>query len=106
MDEIAKEDGAGKLLDLFEKTLRPKRMQQARELYQAGAAVHGVLSRQPGEPMATYILRRRTWYRCLMDCSTEMKLPDMVLAEQLLASAGISLDHQLLVRHFAGSPQR
>ena len=48
--------------------------------------------------MSSYVLRRRTWYRCLLDCSSEMRLPDMVLAEQLLACASISHDHQLLIR--------
>ena len=37
--------------------------------------------------MSSYILRSRTW-----------QLPDMVLAEQLLAAANISADHQLLIR--------
>ena len=97
-EDLAKEDGADRLLAALEAQLKPKRLQQARELYAAGAAVHGVLSRQGGEPMASYVLRRRTWYRCLLDCSAEMALPDMVLAEQLLASAAISHDHQLLVR--------
>ena len=99
LEDLAKDDGAEKLLSALEGQLKPKRVQQARELYAAGAAVHGVLSRQSGEPMSSYVLRRRTWYRCLrLDCSTEMALPDMVLAEQLLASAAISHDHQLLVR--------
>ncbi|CAE7949958.1 unnamed protein product, partial [Symbiodinium sp. KB8] len=96
--ELSGDDGVDKLLDLFEKTLKPKRMQQARELYAAGASTHGILSRQPGEPVSTFVLRRRTWYRCLTDCSSEMKLPDLVLAEQLLSASGLSADHQLLIR--------
>ena len=97
LEDLAAEDGAEKLLTALEGQLKPKRLQQARELYAAGASVHGILSRQSG-PMSSYVLRRRTWYRCLLDCSAEMALPDMVLAEQLLASATISHDHQLLVR--------
>ena len=97
-EDLATDDGAEKLLGSLEKQLKPKRLQQARELYAAGAATHGILSRQSGEPMSSYVLRRKTWCRCLLDCSTEMALPDMVLAEQLLASASISHDHQLLVR--------
>ncbi|CAE7892444.1 RE1 [Symbiodinium sp. KB8] len=98
MSELSKENGVNTLLEIFEKTLRPKRLQQARELYAAGAATHGIMARQPTEPMATYVLRRRTWYRCLTDCSEDMKLPDLVLAEQLLACSNLSTDHQLLVR--------
>ena len=98
-NELSKpEAGVEKLLGAFEKELKPRRAQQARELYAAGSAPHGILSRQNGETMASYILRRRTWYRCLVDTSEDMKLPDIVLAEQLLSSANISADHQLLVR--------
>eukprot|EP00435_Cladocopium_sp_Y103_P075102 s182_g54.t1 len=83
--ELSKpEAGVEKLLAAFEKELKPRRAQQARELYAAGSAPNGML--------------RRTWYRCLLDASDDMKLPDVVLAEQLLASANISADHQLLVR--------
>ena len=96
LEDLAKDDGPDKLLSGFETQLKPKRTHQARELYAAGAAVHGLLSRQSGEPMASFILRRKTWYRCLLDCSQQMALPDLVLAEQLLASASISHDHQLL----------
>ena len=67
MEDLAKPGGAETLLAKLEKELKPKRVQQARQLYAAGAAQHGVLSRQHGEPMATYVLRRRTCYRCLLD---------------------------------------
>ena len=97
--ELSKpEKGVDTLLTALEKELKPRRAQQARELYAAGSAPHGILSRQSGEPMASYILRRRAWYRCLLDTAEEMHLPDIVLAEQLLASSGLSHDHQLLVR--------
>ena len=97
--ELSKpEAGVEKLLATFEKELKLRRAQQARELYAAGSAPRGILSRQNGETMASYILRRRTWYRCLVDTSDDMKLPDIVLAGQLLSSANISADHQLLVR--------
>ena len=99
--ELSKpEAGVEKLLAAFEKELKPRRAQQARELY-AVARLHmafclGRMERR--WPLASYILRRRTWYRCLMDTSDDMKLPDIVLAEQLLSSANISADHQLLVK--------
>ena len=48
--------------------------------------------------MTSFILRKRTWYRQLLDVSAEMALPDIVLAEQLLASANPSSDHQLMIR--------
>ena len=99
VSELSKpQAGVNKLMAAFEKELKPRRAQQARELYAAGSSPHGILSRQTGEPMNSYILRRRTWYRCLVDTAEEMKLPDVVLAEQLLTSANITADHQLMVR--------
>eukprot|EP00435_Cladocopium_sp_Y103_P065198 s39_g27.t1 len=60
--------------------------------------VGGALARQNTEPMVSYLLRRKTWYKMLLDLDPELKLPDPLLAEQILTSAGISRDHQLMVR--------
>ena len=48
--------------------------------------------------MATYILRRRARYAALLDLDGHLKLPESILAEQILSNAGISPDHQLLIR--------
>ncbi|CAE7802548.1 RE1 [Symbiodinium sp. CCMP2592] len=98
MDKIDSKDGADYLLKQFQEKLRPRRQQQARELYEAGARVGGYLSRHPQEPMVEYILRRRAWYQQLCDLSSDLKLPDLILAEQLLDNSNISEDHKLLVR--------
>ena len=98
MDEISKPKGPEYLMDQLLTSLRPRRQQQARELYEAGAATNGVLSRQPQESMSQYVLRRRAWYRMMTDLSSELKLPDLILAEQLLTNAGIGEDHRLLIR--------
>ena len=44
-----------------------------------------------------YLLRRKTWYRMLLDLDGELKLPEAILAEQALVSSGITRDHQLMV---------
>ncbi|CAE7746374.1 unnamed protein product, partial [Symbiodinium necroappetens] len=98
MNKIDDANGADYLLNELETKLRPRRQQQARELYEAGARVGGYLSRQGQEPMVEYILRRRAWYQQLCDLSSELKLPDTILAEQLLDNSNISEDHKLLVR--------
>ena len=98
MNKIDDANGADYLLNELETKLRPRRQQQARELYEAGARVGGYLSRQAQEPMVEYILRRRAWYQQLCDLSSELKLPDTILAEQLLDNSNISEDHKLLVR--------
>ena len=98
IEQLAGGDGAQKLMDHLQLQLRPRREQQARELYEAGAMVGGFLSRQPTETMAQFVLRRRAWYRALTDLSDELKLPDLILAEQLLNNSGISSDQKLMIR--------
>ena len=90
LEDLAKEDGAEKLLTALEGQLKSKRLQQAWELYAAGAQSTGSC---PGK------VASRCRIMCFEgDCSAEIALPDLVLAEQLLASSSISHDHQLLVR--------
>ena len=98
IEQLAGEEGAQKLMDHLQAQLRPRREQQARELYEAGAMVGGFLSRQPTETMAQFVLRRRAWYRALTDLSSELKLPDIILAEQLLNNSGLSSDQKLMIR--------
>ena len=64
--ELAGEKGAEKLLDRLNETLKPRRIQEARELYMAGAQQNGMLSRQQGEPMATYLVRCQAWYEAMV----------------------------------------
>ena len=94
MEKLASDKGPKKeLLDLLYQAFQPRRTQEARELYAAGARVHGVMSRQNTEPMVSYLLRRKTWYKMLLDLDPQLKLPEPILAEQILASSGISQDH-------------
>ena len=96
---LASPEGAEELLGHLTQALKPRRTQEARELYQAGATPQGgIMSRQPQEPMATYVLRRRAWYAAWIDLDERLKLPESILAEQTLLNSGISADHQLLIR--------
>ena len=61
MEQLASEKGPKELLDLLYQAFQPRRTQEARELYAAGAQVHGMMSRQNTEPMVSYLLRRKTW---------------------------------------------
>ena len=81
--------------------LRPRRMQQARELYKAGAQQGGILTRQPTESMAQYVLRRRAWYRDMTDLSSDLKLPDLVFSEQLFLNSGLNDDQRGMIRRWS-----
>ena len=71
IEELEKEHGADYLMHLA-LDLRPRRQQQARELYEAGARSGGVLSRQPAETMPQFILRRKAWYRAMLEQRAEV----------------------------------
>ncbi|CAE7337929.1 unnamed protein product [Symbiodinium sp. KB8] len=63
---------------------------------------HGVLSRQLGDPMSTYTMRRRSWYAMLTDLDSEIKLPELLLAEQILMNAGVTEEHLLMIKTSLG----
>ena len=90
MDKLASADGPNILLEFLQKAFRPRRLQEARELYTAGAQQYGLLARQPGEPMPSFLLRRRTWQRMLKDLDPDLQVPEGILAEQTLLCSGIS----------------
>ena len=102
IEKLAEEQGPTFLLNALQAALQPRSNQEARELYQAGAQSGGILSRQNGESIASYVLRRRTWYTMMTDLDTKLKLPEQILAEQTLQNAGLSQDHQLLIRTAIG----
>ena len=85
-------------VDQLASTAGPALLLKARELYNAGAVVGGMLSRQHGEAVSNYVLRRKTWYNMMTDLDPELKLPNVILAEQILQNANLSADHQLMVR--------
>lgn len=60
-DELAKPGGLKTVLKAFNQALKRRRHQECRELYNAGAQTHGVLSRQRCEFMISFILRRCAW---------------------------------------------
>lgn len=103
VDKLANKEGPTYLLEALQSALRPRSKQEARELYQAGAQQGGILSRQFGESIPSYVLRRRAWYQMMTDLDAELKLPELVLAEQVLENSGIGADHKLLIRTAVGS---
>ncbi|CAE7885681.1 unnamed protein product, partial [Symbiodinium necroappetens] len=101
-EELAGAKGPSSIIKCLTRSLRPRREQEARELYKAGAKEHGPLSRQYGEPVSMYVLRRRTWWSMLQDLDSNIKLPEEMLAEQVLQNARLSDDQILMIRTVVG----
>ena len=85
--QLLRENGTTLLLQGLQHLL-PLRKQAALELYHAGTK-DGILSRQHGEPMASYCLRRQSWWTQLQELDPEIKCSDGILGEQFLIQAGL-----------------
>ena len=83
VSKLAEKDGYELVLRHLYQPFRPRRQQEARELYVAGAQTHGVLSRQSDEPLTSFLLHRRTWYKMLCDLDDKLALPEVILSEQV-----------------------
>ena len=90
--------GPTTLLKALNSNLKPRKEQQARELYSAGSKEGGMLSRQHGEPMSSYVARRTSWWHALQSLDQELRVPDVILAEMTLTNSGLSEDQRLMIR--------
>ena len=90
--------GPTTLLKTLNSNLKPRKEQQARELYSAGSKEGGMLARQHGEPMSSYVARRTAWWNALQSLDQELKVPDVLLAEMTLTNSGLSEDQRLMIR--------
>ena len=69
---------------------------EARELFKAGLRP-GILSKQSGETMISYISRRRRWYDMPRNLDKAIQLSDQVRGDLLLDHANLSLNEKLMI---------
>ena len=94
--KMAEPNGVKTLMDALEQQLLPLKRQAAMELYNAGMK-DGLLSRQQGEPLSSYCLRREAWWIQLREMDDGIQCSDTILGEQLLQHAGLShLEMQMI----------
>ena len=94
--------GAEQLLKDMEKAVFPEIHEEARDLYKAGTREHPyghLLSRQPTEPMRSYIKRRERWHQIMKNSDVEKiyNFTDRQLGELLLNNAGLKHQERLLI---------
>ena len=96
IDTLVQSDGSG-LDTLIEKMSRhtfPIAQHESKELYREGHKTRdGALTRQNGESMQGYILRRKRWWQLLKQLENTVALSDEHLGDMLLDGANI-LDWQ------------
>ena len=98
IEDLGKKDGHEQLLGLLERSLKPRKDLEARELYAAGARDGGILARQPGEAMSSYVMRRRAWWTYLQQLDDSLQVSEGILAEQMLQNSNITDDQKLMIR--------
>ena len=98
IEELGKKEGHEQLLSLLERSLKPRKDLEARELYAAGSRDGGILSRQPGEAMSSYVMRRRAWWGYLQQLDDSLQVSENILSEQMLQNSGLTDDQKLMIR--------
>ena len=89
--------GIEKLIKQVQDRIFPLKEEEAKALYKEGHKVGGVVSRQHGESMASYITRRERWYKLLTSMDSALTFPDHMLADMLLDNAGLNETQKLLI---------
>ena len=83
-------DGLDLLVRKVQERLFPQRTAEARELLKQGMRIGGPMSRVPGEPMTSYISRRRRWWTLVHEMDNTLELGDTVHGSMMLEQAGLS----------------
>ncbi|CAE7692632.1 RE1 [Symbiodinium sp. CCMP2592] len=86
-----------KVIEAVRERLFPLAEQETKELYRLGTQVGGMLSRQPGEPMISYIDRRKRWLRKLQQLDKALHISEAVLTDLLLDNSGLTRQERLMV---------
>ena len=81
----------------------PKIKSEAKELYRAGHQEGGILSRQRGEPVTSYIDRRRRWWTKLQVMDNTINLSDETRGELMLDNARLTRVERLMVLTSTGN---
>ena len=85
------------LVQKVQERLLPQRTAEARELLRQGMLIGGPMSRVPGEPMTSYISRRRRWWTLVHEMDNTLNLGDTVQDSMMLEQAGLSRFEQNMV---------
>ena len=90
-------DNIPKVIEAVRERLFPLAEQETKQLYRLGTQVGGMLSRQPGEPMISYIDRRKRWLRKLQQLDKAIHISESVLTDLLLDNSGLNRQERLMV---------
>ena len=84
LEVLSEPGGLVKLVGEIKSHVFPRAREEAKELFRAGQKQGGPLSRQPGEPMLSYVQRRRRWWHMLCELDDTMVFSDSLRTELML----------------------
>ena len=74
--------------------------------YIIGTKSRGVLRRQKGESMVSYIARRRRWWQKLKSLGSSMNVSESILADYLLLCSGLDQNQRLMTKTAIGNSEK
>ena len=95
--KLMEANGLDLLVQKVQERLFPQRTAEARELLKQGMRVGRPMSRVPGEPMTSYISRRRRWWTLVHEMDNTPEFGDTVQDSMMLEQAGLSRFEQNMV---------
>ena len=94
---LGSQDNIPKIIEKVRSNLFPLQEQESKELYRLGTQIGGMLSRQAGEPMTSYLSRRRRWWRKMKQQDKTVAISESILTDLLLDNAGINRQERIMV---------
>ena len=103
LDALAKKDGIDQLVVKMREHVFPSLEDEAQLLYHHGQKVDGILARQSGESMFSYVSRRRRWWDTLKQLDDKTVISENIRSDLLLSMSGLDYDKQLLIKTTVGN---
>ena len=100
---LGSKDNIPSVIEAVRKHIFPLTEQESKELYRLGTQTGGLLSRQAGEPMVSYIARRKRWWKKLQQIDKGVVISEPILTDLLLDNSGLSRQERLMVLTAMGS---
>ena len=103
LNRLLQPDGIDHLIEQIRQQAFPLQSEEASELFRQGQLLSGPLAKQSGEPMLSYIARRKRWWSTLCELDPDIRLSEAMRANLLVELSGLSRQEQLMVKTAARS---
>ena len=103
LNRLLQPDGIDHLIEQIRQQAFPLQSEEASELFRQGQLLSGPLAKQSGEPMLSYIARRKRWWSTLCELNPDIRLSEAMRANLLVELSGLSRQEQLMVKTAARS---